>query len=162
MAGRLEPGAERLLVLRTPLATARTLPWPRVQQHDDAVGLAQLVGAQHDPVVAVQRPPAAHRLIDPAEAALAALVLAHRVEEVLAAEVGPQHVGEDELAVGQLPQQEVGDAVLARRADHEVGVGHLGVVEVAADRLLVDLVAGVAPSATRPAPRRRSRPGRRS
>ena len=52
------------------------------------------------------------------------LVLADRFEEVLAPEVGPQHVGEHELAVGQLPQQEVRDAVLARRADHEVGVGH--------------------------------------
>ena len=88
---------------------------PGDEDHD-AVGLAQLVGAQHDAVVAVE----AHRAqpsVEAAEAPVPALVLAHRVEEVLTAEVGPEHVGEHQLAVGQLPQQEVGDAVLARRAD---------------------------------------------
>src|SRR3954453_16291504 len=76
----------------------------------------------------------------PAEAALAALVLAHRLEQVLPAEVGPQDLGEDELAVRRLPQQEVRDARLTRRANDDVGVGHRRLVEVLVDQLLVDLV----------------------
>ena len=56
------------------------------------------------------------------------------------AEVGPQHLGEDQLAVGQLPQQEVRDAELARRPHHQIGIGHVGEVEVAGDGLLGDVV----------------------
>ena len=124
VAGGLEARPELALVLRTPLATARTLPCASVHQHHDAVGLAELVGAQHD---AARRGRAARQaLVQPAEAPIAALVLADRVEEVLAAEVGPQHVGEHQLAVGELPQQEVRDAVLTRGADHQVGIGHVG------------------------------------
>jgi hypothetical protein len=36
------------------------------------------------------------------------------------AELGPERVGEDELGVGGLPEEEVGDAVLAAGADDEV------------------------------------------
>src|SRR3954451_4048759 len=78
---------------------------------------------------------------DAPESAVAALELEDGLGEVVAAEVGPQDVGEDQLAIGQLPEKEVGDAVLARGADDEVGVRHLGVVEVPANGLLVD-VAG--------------------
>ena len=59
---------------------------------------------------------------------------------MVAAEVWPQHIREDELAVGELPQQEVRDAVLAGRANHHVGVRHAWLVQVLADRLLGDLV----------------------
>ena len=45
----------RLLVRRTPLATARTLPCSLVNEAHDAVGLAEADGAQHDALVAVQR-----------------------------------------------------------------------------------------------------------
>jgi hypothetical protein len=57
---------------------------------------------------------------------------------VLPAEVGPEHVGEVQLGVGQLPEQVVGQAVLPRGADQEVRVGHVGQVEVAGQCLLVD------------------------
>ena len=70
------------------------------------------------------------------------LVLGDGLEELLPAEVGPQHVGEHELRIGQLPQQEVRDAVLARRADDEVGIGLVGVVQVRPDGPLVDLAGG--------------------
>src|SRR5271165_3087872 len=65
------------------------------------------------------RPTAPPSRPHPPVPALAALVLGDGLEEVLAPEVGPQDVGEHELRVGQLPQEEVRDAVLARRAHHE-------------------------------------------
>src|SRR5581483_12435358 len=135
MGSRREP--KRLLVLRTPFTTARTLPWP-------SVTMLTMRSASPSRIVRSTTPWSRYSDIGLAlhrpEAAVAALELAHRFEEVLAPEVGPQHVGEHQLAVGQLPQQEVGDAELARRADHEVGVGHVGQVQARPDRLLVDLV----------------------
>src|SRR5437764_13250832 len=83
---------------------------------------------------------AAQSSFEPTETPVASLELAHRLEQMLSAEVGPQHVGEDELAVGELPQQEVRDPKLARRANHDIGIGHLRVVEMAGDGALVDLV----------------------
>src|SRR4051812_40688005 len=56
------------------------------------------------------------------EAALAVLVRGDRFAEGLGAEIGPQRVGEIELGVRELPQQEVGDALLAARADEQVGL----------------------------------------
>ena len=53
-----------------------------------------------------------------------------------AVEVGPQLVGEDQLGVGGLPQQVVGQPLLAAGADDQVGVVHLGRVEQRAERLL--------------------------
>src|SRR5438270_10699036 len=55
--------------------------------------------------------------------------LGERGLEGLAREVGPQLVAEDELGVGRLPEQVVGQALLAAGADDEVGVVHLGRVE---------------------------------
>jgi hypothetical protein len=55
------------------------------------------------------------------------------------AEVRPEGVGEVELGVGQLPEQEVAQAQLAAGADHQVGIGHVGQVEVARNRRFVDL-----------------------
>src|SRR5580698_1514600 len=78
--------------------------------------------------------------VDGAEAADPALEVDDRLVEVTPAHVGPEDLGEDQLAVGQLPEQEVRDAGLARGANDQVGVGHVGKVEVAPDRLLVDLV----------------------
>src|SRR3954454_8138122 len=77
-------------------------------------------------------------ILDRPEATGPTLVLADRREEVLAAEVGPQHIGENELRVGELPEQVVGDAVLPRCAHQHVGVRHVRRVEVARDRALVD------------------------
>ena len=68
-----------------------------------------------------------------AEAALAVLVVGDGFEEVEAAEVGPEAVGDEDLGVGDLPEEEVGDALLAGGADDEVGVGHVGGVEGVGD-----------------------------
>ena len=70
-------------------------------------------------------------------------------------EVRPQLLAEDELRVGALPEQEVRDPLLAAGADQEVGLVHLGRVEVAAELLLAAPLEALAP-------RRRSPPARRS
>src|SRR5438094_8764326 len=60
------------------------------------------------------------------------LALAERARgrlEGLAGEVRPQLVAEDELGVGRLPQQVVGQPLLAARADDEIRLVHLGRVE---------------------------------
>src|SRR5689334_11743252 len=61
-----------------------------------------------------------------AEAPLAPLVRRDRLAERLGAEIGPERLGEVELGVGELPEQEVGDALLAAGADEEVGLGRIG------------------------------------
>ena len=76
------------------------------------------------------------------EAALALLVVGDGFEEVDAAEVGPEAVGDEDLGVGDLPEEEVGDALLAGGADDEVGVGHVRGVEGAGDVGLVEGVEG--------------------
>ena len=61
-------------------------------------------------------------------------------EEVVSSEFRPQPVCEVQLAVGKLPQEKIGDPEFTRCANHQVGIWHLDVVEMAADRLLGDLV----------------------
>ena len=51
---------------------------------------------------------------------------------------GQRLVGDEDLGVGDLPEQEVRDALLARGADDEVGVGHVRGIEMRAESLLVD------------------------
>ena len=60
-------------------------------------------------------------------------------------DVGPQDVGEHHLGVRRLPEHEVREPLLARRAPDQVGVRELGDVEVLGEGLLVDLV-GVQPA----------------
>src|SRR5687767_6953478 len=70
------------------------------------------------------------------EAAGAGLVLAERGLERSPVEVRPERVAEDELGVSALPQQEVRDPLLAAGPDQEVGVVHLGRVQMVAELLL--------------------------
>src|SRR5690349_3065139 len=65
-----------------------------------------------------------------AETAPSPRVGGQRLVQVALAEVGPEAVDEDELGVGELPEQEVRHAELARGADHEVRVGHVRRVQV--------------------------------
>ena len=84
-----------------------------------------------------------------------------RVEGV-GSEVRPQEVGEVELRVLGLPDQEVADAVLATGPDQQVERRQAHGVQTGVDRRLVDLV-GRSPSVeTAPGRRRRSRAGRSS
>src|SRR3989442_13055377 len=66
---------------------------------------------------------------DAAEATVALLVVADRLVQELAVEVGPEHGREPQLCVGRLPEQEIGDAHLPSRPDQKVGVWDSGVVK---------------------------------
>src|SRR5690348_1882585 len=75
-------------------------------------------------------PPAPRSRAAP-EAALPRLVLAQAGLQRGAVEIRPELVAEDELGVGALPEQVVGEALLAAGADQEIGVVHLRCVEQA-------------------------------
>src|SRR5918994_2881235 len=68
-----------------------------------------------------------------AEAPAAARVLLDRRPEALLVEVRPERVVEDELGVRGLPEQEVRDPLLARRADDEIGIAQVGRVQAGRD-----------------------------
>src|SRR6266480_1342074 len=69
----------------------------------------------------------------PTEAPVAALVIGDGAIEVDGAEVRPERRRHPELGVGDLPQQEVGNAHLAAGPDEQIGIGHAVGVERAAD-----------------------------
>ena len=75
-----------------------------------------------------------------AEAALALLIVDNRPAEVVLGEVGPEGVGEIQLRVGDLPQQEVADAQVAGGANEQVGVGDATCGETVAEQSVVDVV----------------------
>src|SRR5690349_13522447 len=75
-------------------------------------------------------------------AVLAPLVLGQRLLESAAGEVRPELVAEDQLGVGQLPEQVVGQPALAAGPDHQLGVVHLRRVEAARELVLVATVEG--------------------
>src|SRR5215472_1252027 len=77
---------------------------------------------------------------DAAVAALALLKVEDRLEEVALAEVGPERGGDPDLAVRDLPEQEVGDAHLAARAYEQVRIGKPRGAEPRPERLFVDLL----------------------
>src|SRR5438105_2501992 len=60
-----------------------------------------------------------------AEAPLARRVVGKRGVERGGVEIGPELLAEIQLRIRRLPQQEIGDALLAAGADDEVGVGHV-------------------------------------
>ena len=79
------------------------------------------------------------------EPAFACRELGERGGEGRAIEIRPQDRQEHELAVGGLPEQEIGQPLLARSADDQVGIRDAGRVEVRRDQRRVDL--GVAQGA---------------
>src|SRR5947207_4768299 len=74
-----------------------------------------------------------------AEAAASAGVGGEGVLELAPAEVRPERLDEDELRVGELPEQEVRDPELPGGADQQVRVGQVRCVEVRPQEVLVDL-----------------------
>jgi hypothetical protein len=90
--------------------------------------------------IAAQPPAARGRRLDAAEAAVALRIGGQRGVDLGGAEVGPQAVGEEQLRVGRLPEQEVADAHLAAGADEQVGVGREAQRHVARQPGLVDLL----------------------
>jgi len=61
-------------------------------------------------------------VVQAAETAVAALVVGDGLEKMSAAEVGPEAISDVDLRVGDLPEEEVGDALLAGGADDQVAV----------------------------------------
>src|SRR5712691_67689 len=70
-----------------------------------------------------------------AEPALASAEFENGVLERGAVEIGPIDRHEHELAVRRLPHQEIGQALLAAGADDEIGIGHVGRIEIEGERL---------------------------
>ena len=62
------------------------------------------------------------RCCQAAEAPLAALEIGDGRAQIVGAEIGPQRIDEAQLGVGRLPQQEVGQPLLAAGADDKVDV----------------------------------------
>ena len=60
----------------------------------------------------------------------------YRPVEFGAVEIRPQDVGEIELGIRRLPEEEVAEPKFARGADNEVGIGNVGRVEEAAESRL--------------------------
>src|SRR5258706_16221691 len=78
------------------------------------------------------------RRLDAAVAAVALLVGDDRLEQIAAAEIGPERFGDPDLRVRDLPQQEVADAHLAARADQQIRIGLPCRVEELAEAPLVE------------------------
>ena len=60
-----------------------------------------------------------------------------RRRESGAIEIRPMNGQEDELAIGRLPHQEIGQSLLARCADDEIGIGNAGRVEMLFEHRLI-------------------------
>src|SRR6476646_6894948 len=88
---------------------------------------------------------------DRAVAAIALLIGGDGVQQVLHPEVRPQGVGDPDLRVGDLPEQEVAHAHLAARSDQQVRIGLAGGVQIRGELPLVELVR--ADAVTNRAPR---------
>src|SRR5665647_3243315 len=73
-----------------------------------------------------------------AEAPVAACVHLDRPPEVATIDIGPQGVGEDELRIGRLPQQEVARSLLSAGPPEQVDIRDLRLVEEVAEALLGD------------------------
>ena len=80
------------------------------------------------------------------EAAVPAGVQLDGPPEVAPVDIGPQGVGEHELRVGRLPQQEVARSLLAARPPEQVDVGDLRLVEEMPEPLLGDCLLYTSPS----------------
>jgi len=75
---------------------------------------------------------------DGAVAAFASLVVEEGFEEAGAVEIGPESFGDEDFGVGDLPEEEIGDAHFSRGADEEVGIGKIAGVEVAGEFVFGD------------------------
>src|SRR2546429_9842158 len=82
---------------------------------------------------------------DLAEAPVAPLVVEDRFEQLAPRDVRPQERRDVQLRVGELPQQKVRQATLARGADEEVGITARRRIEPLPDRLFVDLLEAPRP-----------------
>src|SRR5690348_4041139 len=77
---------------------------------------------------------------DSAEPPVPALVVEDRLEQVSSRDVGPEDRRDVQLGVGELPQQEIGEAAFSGRADQQVRVAPGRRVQLGANGILVDVL----------------------
>ena len=75
---------------------------------------------------------------DTTKAALAALIVEQGIEQGRLIEIGPQHIGDVDFGVGELPQQEIADAPLATGADQQIRIALTSGVQLGGKLLLID------------------------
>src|SRR6266850_782422 len=80
------------------------------------------------------------RRLDAAVAAFALLVGDDSFQQIAAAEVGPQRLGDPDLGVGDLPQEEIAHAHLAAGPDQQIRIRLAGGVEEFTEAPLVEIV----------------------
>ena len=76
--------------------------------------------------------------VNTAETALPALVIEQRSGERYFVEIRPEHIGDVQLGVGQLPEQEVADALFAAGANQQVRINLPGSEELIGKLVLID------------------------
>src|SRR5690242_5521738 len=69
--------------------------------------------------------PFAQLLCRQSEAPLARTEGRQRRFELRQVEIRPQHVTDEDLGVGEIPQQEIADTEIATGADEQIGIGHV-------------------------------------
>src|SRR5829696_4881227 len=111
--------------------TTRTAHFPKAMAPSATGARTSAVAARH---LSIWRP------LDPAPSPGTGGEGFYGAQELLRREVRPKSVGHVELGVGYLPEEEVGDAQLSARPDHEVHLGDLRGVEVAGEGRLVYLL----------------------
>src|SRR5690606_32418022 len=84
---------------------------------------------------------ARHLLAGTAETAFARTVRGNRLFERKLIEIGPQRVGEIQLRIGKLPEQEIADALLAAGADEQIGLRRVVHRQLRRDLLLAEIAA---------------------
>ncbi len=81
------------------------------------------------------------RIIDrPTIPTVSHLVFTDTCSEDVSVEVWPQDIGEDIFAVCRLPEKKVRGTNFPTGADHEVGIRHVGFIEMGAERVDIDPV----------------------
>jgi hypothetical protein len=75
-----------------------------------------------------------------AEAPLAAAEESQSGLEVRDGKVRPEPIAEKKLRVGGIPEEEIADALLATRADEELGIRQPGKLQLCREALLIDVL----------------------
>src|SRR5437879_3817920 len=82
--------------------------------------------------------PRSYGVLQSAKSPFAFAVIAQGFAERFGLELGPALRRHPQLGVGDLPQQKVADAHLARRANQEIGLRHACRAEIISERRFVD------------------------
>src|SRR6202041_111275 len=77
---------------------------------------------------------------DAAETAFPVQEIQDRVVQLAASEIRPQHRRDEQLSVGHLPEQKIGDPLLTRGANQQIGIGTIRRVQSALKIGLGDLL----------------------